>query len=203
MPLPSFTSLTSTTAWLNKLSESRNAYWLLFVASMMETLIVPIPIEVILIPWMLCHPEKKWRIAAVALAGNLAAASIGYWLGNLVMDQWGDTLIQLFGGQAAYSDFQTRFNRDGFMAIAAIAVVPVPFQIAMLVAGVSDYPFPLFVLAAVMARSIRYFGLAILVQIFGNAAMRVWNRHSKPVGIGLVVVFFVWVGWQFKGSLPI
>ena len=203
MPLPSFTSLTSTTAWLNRLAESRHAYWLLFIASMMETLIVPIPIEVILIPWMLAHPEKKWRIAAVALAGNLVAASIGYWLGNLVMDQWGDTLISLFGGQAAYSDFQTRFSQDGFMAIAAIAVVPVPFQIAMLAAGASDYPFFLFLLAAVMARSVRYFGLAILVKIFGDAAMRIWQRHSKPVGIGLVVVFLVWIGWQLKGYLPV
>ncbi|TDX31440.1 membrane protein YqaA with SNARE-associated domain [Modicisalibacter xianhensis] len=203
MPLPSFTSLTSTAAWLNKLAESRHAYGLLFLASMMETLIIPIPIEVILIPWMLCHPEKKWRIAAVALAGNLAAASIGYWLGNLAMNQWGDTLIQLFGGQAAYSDFQTRFNQDGFMAIMAIGVVPVPFQIAMLVAGASDYPFYLFILAAVLARSIRYYGLAILVLVFGEAAMRVWHRHSRPVGIGLVMVFFVWIGWQFKGYLPV
>ncbi|WP_110649059.1 YqaA family protein [Salinicola peritrichatus] len=200
MPLPAFTSLTSTTAWLNKLAESRHAYRLLFLASMMETLIIPIPIEVILIPWMLCHPEKKWRIAAVALAGNLAAASIGYWLGNLAMNQWGDTLIQLFGGQAAYSDFQTRFNQNGFMAIAAIAVVPVPFQIAMLAAGASDYPFFLFLLASVMARSVRYFGLAILVKIFGDAAMRIWQRHSKPVGIGLVVLFAVWVGVSFWPS---
>ncbi|MEC9483951.1 MAG: DedA family protein, partial [Halomonas sp.] len=67
----------------------------------------------------------------------------------------------------------------------------------------SNYPFYLFILAAVMARSIRYYGLAILVALFGEAAMRVWKRHSKPVGIGLAALFVVWVGWQFKGSLPI
>lgn len=201
MPLPSFTSLASASAWLDRLAESRHAYWLLFVASVLETLLIPIPIEVILIPWMLLHPEKKWRIASVALAGNLTAATFGYWLGSLAMDQWGDSLIAMYGGQAAYEDFQARFNQDGFMAIVAIAVVPVPFQIAMLIAGASDYPFFLFLLAAVLARSTRYFGLAILVALFGDAAIRLWRQHSKPVGIGLIILFVVWVGWQFKGYL--
>lgn len=203
MPLPSFTSLASATAWLNRLAESRHAYTLLFVASMMETLLIPFPIEVILIPWMLLHPQRKWRIAGVALAGNLTAAVIGYGLGNLAMEQWGDTLISLFGGQAAYADFQARFAEDGFKAILAIGIVPVPFQIAMLVAGASDYPLPLFLLASLLARSVRYFGLAILVAIFGEAAMRVWRRHARPVGAGLIVLFAVWMGWQFKGYLPL
>lgn len=199
MPLPSFTSLASATEWLSRLNESGHAYWLLFVASMLETLLIPIPIEVILIPWMLCHPEQKWRIAAVALAGNLAAATLGYWLGNLAMDQWGDSLIAAYGGQAAYADFQARFAEDGFMAILAIGVVPVPFQIAMLVAGASGYPLTLFLVAALLARGVRYFGLALLVAVLGDVAMQVWQRHSRKVGGILIVLFVVWLGWQVKG----
>lgn len=196
MPLPSFTSLASASAWLHRLSESSHAYWLLFLASMLETLLIPIPIEVILIPWMLSHPEKRWRIASVALAGNLAAATLGYGLGSLAMERWGDSLITLYGSQAAYADFQARFAEDGFMAILAIGIVPVPFQIAMLVAGASHYPLSLFLLAALLARGVRYFGLALLVALAGDAAMKLWRRHSKPVGIGLVLVFGLWVVWQ-------
>lgn len=66
--------LTSARTWLDRLDRSRHALWLLFVASMMETLLVPIPIETILIPWMLCYPYRKWTIASVALGGNLTAA---------------------------------------------------------------------------------------------------------------------------------
>lgn len=199
MPL---SSLASATAWLNRLSESRHAYWLLFVASMLETLLVPIPIEVILIPWMLAQPEKKWRIASVALAGNLTAAMVGYGLGGLAMAQWGDSLIAFFGDQSTYADFQARFAENGFLAILAIGIVPVPFQIAMLVAGASHYPLPLFLLAAVLARGVRYYGLAILVAIAGDAAMDVWHRHARPVGTALVVLFGVWLAWQVKGYLP-
>lgn len=198
MPLPSFTSLVSSTVWLNRLAESNHAYWLLFLASMLETLLIPIPIEIIIIPWMLTHPDKKWRIAAVALAGNLTAATLGFWLGSLAMDQWGDTLISFFGGQQAYDSFQTRFEEQGFLAILAIGITPVPFQIAMLVAGASNYPFPLFLAAACIARGVRYFGLALLVRIFGDAATRIWKKHSRKVGALLLVLLLAWLGWQLK-----
>ncbi|MCD6009601.1 YqaA family protein [Halomonas sp. IOP_31] len=197
MSLPSFTSLASATAWLERLSTSRHAMALLFLASILETLIVPIPIELILIPWMISQPSAKWRLAAVALAGNLTAALIGYGLGGLAMTQWGDSLISLFGGQQAYSNFESRFDANGFQAILAVGIVPIPFQIAMLVAGASHYPLPLFLLAALIARGIRYFGLALLVALVGNSATRLWRRHSKPVGAVALLAFAVWAYFQF------
>ncbi|KKO06668.1 hypothetical protein LCGC14_0064760 [marine sediment metagenome] len=173
--------------------------WLLFVASMMETLIIPIPIEVILIPWMLCHPHRKWSIAGVALAGNLTAATIGYYLGAFAMEQWGDTLIGFFGDQATYDSFQARFEQNGFVAILAIGIVPIPFQIAMLAAGASGYSFVLFLLAAMLARGARYFGLATLVAVAGDAALRLWERHSKPIGIAGLFLFGFWLWYEIAG----
>ena len=45
--------ITSARAWFDRLDRSGHAMWLLLLASMAETLVVPIPIEVIRIPWML------------------------------------------------------------------------------------------------------------------------------------------------------
>lgn len=188
--------LTSAGTWLDRLDESPHALWLLFVASMMETLIVPIPIEAILIPWMLCHPYRKWTIASVALAGNLTAAALGYHLGVLAMEHWGDAVIGLFGGQAAYEGFQVRLQQDGFMALLAVGLVPIPFQTAMLVAGASGYSFGMFMLAAMLARGARYFVLAILVALLGDAAWRLWKRYSTPIGLIGVVLFGVWIWLQ-------
>lgn len=179
-------------ALLDRLDQSRHAMWLLFALSFMETLAIPIPIEVILIPWMMCNPERKWMIAGVALAGNLSAALLGYYLGVFAMDQWGDSLIGFFGSQEAYDDFQSRIEEDGFMAIVAIGIVPIPFQIAMLSAGAAGYPVLLFALAAIISRGGRYFGLALLVHFFGDQALKLWKRHSKPLGLlglGLVAVW--------------
>lgn len=184
---------TSTRDWLERLNHSPHALWLLFGASMLETLLVPIPIEIVLIPWMLCHPERKWTIAGVALAGNLTAASLGYLLGVSVMEQWGDQLIGLFGSQEAFETYRSRLQEEGFMAVVTIGIVPVPFQIAMLAAGASGYPYPLFLLAAMLGRGLRYFGLALLVALAGDAALGLWERHSRKIGLVLIVFCGIWV----------
>ncbi|MGB8713265.1 MAG: VTT domain-containing protein [Onishia taeanensis] len=189
-------SLTSARRWLSHLSASRHALWLLGLASVLETLLVPIPIEVILIPWMLAEPQRRWRLAGVALAGNLFSALIGYGLGSLAMSQWGDALLPLFGGEAAYQAFQARFLDNGFMAILAVGVIPIPFQTAMLVAGASHYPLPLFLLAALIGRGLRYFGLALLVALAGEAALGLWKRHARPLGAGLTVMAGFWLAWE-------
>ncbi|MDI4639096.1 MULTISPECIES: YqaA family protein [Halomonadaceae] len=189
-------SLTSARLWLSHLSASRHALWLLGLASVLETLLVPVPIEVILIPWMIAEPQRRWRLAGVALAGNLLAALIGYGLGNLAMAQWGDVLLPLFGGEAAYQTFQARFLDNGFVAILAVGVIPIPFQTAMLVAGASDYPLPLFLLAALIGRGLRYFGLALLVALTGEAALGLWKRHARPLGAGLTAMAGFWLAWE-------
>lgn len=191
--------ITSPRAWLDRLDRSRHALWLLFAASMAETLLVPIPIEVILIPWMLCHPERKWTIAGVALAGNLTAAVLGYYFGVFAMDNWGDTLISFFGSQESYDQFQSKFSEEGFVAILTIGIVPIPFQIAVLAAGANGYPIILFVLAAMIGRGVRYFGLALLVAIAGKAAMKIWERYSRPLGAVLIVLAGVWLWTEVTG----
>lgn len=190
---------TSAKDWISRLDRSRHALWLLFAASMLETLLVPIPIEIILIPWMLCHPERKWTIAGVALAGNLAAASLGYGVGISVMEQWGDHLVGLFGSQEAFDAFRSRLQEEGFMAVATISITPVPFQIAILAAGASGYPYPLFLLAALLGRGVRYFGLALLVAVAGDAALRLWERHSKTIGLILLVLGGAWLWYEISG----
>ncbi|WP_299258040.1 VTT domain-containing protein [uncultured Kushneria sp.] len=186
---------------LTALMDHRRAIWLLFVASILETLIVPIPIETILIPWMVMRPEKRWRLATVALAGNLLAAAIGYGLGAWAMGQFGDQLIALFGGQQAFNDFDQRFSDNGFLAVLSIGVIPIPFQIAMLVAGSTSYAFPLFMLAALLARGARYFGLALLVHFFGDRALRLWKRHERTMMVVLVVAVVGYLIYKGVGMM--
>lgn len=192
---------------LAALMDHRRAIWLLLVASILETLIVPIPIETILIPWMVMRPEKRWRLAAVALAGNLLAAAIGYGLGAWAMGQFGDQLIALFGGQQAFNDFDQRFSDNGFLAVLTIGVIPIPFQIAMLVAGSTGYAFPLFMMAAMLARGARYFGLALLVHFFGDKALKLWKRNERTMMLLLAVAVVGYLAYKginlMSGSSPV
>ena len=177
--------------WARWLAESRYGDWLLGLASFLETLIIPIPIELVIIPYMITYPKRLWRIATITLAGCLIAAMVGYGVGYFFLDSVGRWALSLLGEQQAFATFQERFQDHGFWAVLMIGVIPVPFQAAMLVAGAAGYPVPLFLLAAGIARGVRYYGLALLVWLIGERTLALWRRHAWSVGLGLAVLLAV------------
>lgn len=175
--------------WLERLNRSDHVLVLLFVASFLETIVVPIPIELILVPFMLANPHRLWRSAGAVTLGCLAASVLGYGIGFFLFESAGEWAIRHLGWQSGYRQFQQLFEAHGFWAILALGIVPVPFQTAMLAAGTAGYPLPLFVLAATIARGIRYFGLALLVHLFGERARVYWesNRWATFLAVAAAI----------------
>lgn len=177
---------------------------LLFGLSFLETIILPIPIEFVLIPFMLTNRHRLWKTAAYVTAGCLAASLFGYGMGYFLFETGGQWMIKTMGWQQGYEKFQILFDQHGFFAILMVGVVPIPFQTAMLTAGAAGYPVWKFVLAATLARGIRYFGLAWLVFVFGKQAENLWQNHRLSVGLGLaIIVGALWALTQWLSSVII
>lgn len=169
--------------WFERINGSSHMLWFLAVVSFLETLVVPIPIEVVLIPLMAVNRDRIWRLATVTTLGCLAGALVGYGVGMGLYQSVGTWFIETMGMQAGYHSFQTAFDQHGFVAIVALGILPIPFQIAMITAGASGYPVYLFVLAALLARGVRYFGLAWLIWRFGKRAEDIWRRHALAASL--------------------
>lgn len=174
--------------YLEKLNRSRHPLWIIGVLSFLETIIIPIPIELILIPMMAANRRRIWLIATITFGGCLAAAIVGYGVGMVLYESVGRWFLETMGYERAYESFKAFFGRQGFVAILAVGVVPIPFQVAMITAGLAGYSFQLFVLAAGIARGIRYFGLAWLVARFGDRAKRLWQRHALATSLAAAAV---------------
>lgn len=174
--------------WFDRINDSRHMMWFLGVVSFLETIIVPIPIEVVLIPLMALNRDCIWRLAAATTLGCLLAALVGYGVGMALYQSVGIWFIESMGMQSGYESFQTFFDQHGFVAILALGIVPVPFQIAMITAGAAGYPIYLFVLAALIARGIRYYGLAWLILRFGRRAEDLWRRHAVIASLAAAAV---------------
>lgn len=175
-------------AWRERLNASRSGLALITLASFLESIIVPIPLEAVLVPFMLANRQRVWLIATLVTLGCLAGALIGYAVGYFVFDTAGSWLIETVGWGEQMERFRSMFNQYGFWAVIAVGVIPIPFQVAMLAAGAAGYPLPMFLLASGIARGIRYYGLAVLVLLFGRQAMRLWERHKLRASLIAVVV---------------
>lgn len=176
-----------------KLIHSKHMLWGIGLASFLEALIIPIPLETILLPLMQARRQQLFIIASVVLAGCIVAASVGYFIGYFVFDTLGPEIVSLVSSQEQFESIKQQMQNKGFWFVFSVGIIPIPFQIAMLAAGVTQYSFWLFLLASFLSRAIRYFGLALLVLVAGNKAQHYFEKHKRSTSIiFLVIVVGLW-----------
>jgi len=175
--------------WAQRLTDSPHALVLLFFMSMAETIVVPIPMELVLVPYMVAKPERLWQAATVTFLGCLASSLIGYAVGLALYESVGQWFISALGYEQSYEKFQDFFNEYGFWAIVLIGLIPIPFQIAMIGAGSVAYPIHLFVLATLFSRGVRYYVLAALTAGYGDWVRAKWREER--VKTSLAAIFLI------------
>jgi membrane protein YqaA with SNARE-associated domain len=169
------------------------------VASFLESIIIPIPLEAVLIPLMQQRRERLWTLAGGALLGCVAGAAVGYFVGQLFMGTAGQWMVETLEAGDQMERAKQAMNANGFWFVMTVSVVPVPFQIAMLAAGATGYPFGWFMVATLISRGVRYFGLALLVYLVGDQA-EAWVTKNKWLAT-IVLVVLVGGGWALSAWL--
>jgi len=163
------------------------------IASFLESTIIPIPLEAVLVPLMQSRREKLWLIALMATIGCIIGALFGYALGYYLFDMIGDWIINTFSTPEQFDSVTQKMQAQGFWFVLSLGIVPIPFQIAMLAAGATKYSLTLFLIATAIARSIRYFALAIIVYYAGNKAEEIISKHKVKTMI--ILTLLILVGW--------
>jgi membrane protein DedA with SNARE-associated domain len=72
--------------------------------------------------------------------------------------------------------------------IPSILPPPTPFKVFVLSAGIFRVPFPRFLLAVIVGRSIRYFMWGILAVLYGELAREFLEENIHTVGLILVAI---------------
>tara|TARA_R110001583_G_scaffold66894_1_gene191784 strand:- start:15532 stop:16116 length:585 start_codon:yes stop_codon:yes gene_type:complete len=168
-------------------------------ASFLESTIVPIPLEAILVPLMQVRREKLWLIALMATLGCMIGSLFGYAMGYYLFDVVGEWIIRTLSTPEQFDSIKQQMQNQGFWFILTLGIVPIPFQIAMLAAGATKYSLTLFLIAATISRSIRYFGLAIIVYYAGDKAEHIIRKHKTKTMV--ILTLFIVTIWLVKSFL--
>lgn len=176
-----------------KLIDSKHMLKGITLASFLESTIVPIPLEAVMVPLMQARRESLWKIALMATIGCVIGAIFGYALGYYLFDMIGQWLIDTFFSQDQFENVKQNMQSQGFWFVMTLGIAPIPLQVAMLAAGATKFSLPLFLLATVIARAIRYFGLAIVVYYSGDKAEQLIKRYKmKAVIVITLVALLLW-----------
>jgi membrane protein YqaA with SNARE-associated domain len=153
--------------WTLSMSRHPRALWVLAVVAFVESSVFPIPPDVLMIPMMLANLRRAWLIALVATVASVLGGMLGYFIGAVLFDTVGQAIFDFYGKADAVQGFNQRFNDYGAWAVLIAGVTPFPYKVITIMSGWTGLSLPVFVVASILARGLRFFVLAALLWKFG------------------------------------
>lgn len=174
--------------WTMSLAESRYALWALAAVAFVESSFFPIPPDVLLIPMIIAAPRKAFLFAAIATAASVLGGLFGYFIGYALFDTIGQSILEFYGKAAYFEEFRTRYNEWGAWAVLVAGVTPFPFKVITIASGVTALNLPVFIVASIVARALRFFLVAALLYRFGAPIRDFIERRLGLVFIAFCVI---------------
>lgn len=175
----------------------RHAPRYLAAMSAAESVVFPIPPDVMLAPMALARPEAWWRYALLCTLASVAGGLLGYVLGSYALDliwPW----MQRMGWEPAFLKVQEMFQRYGFVFVFLAAFTPIPFKVFTIASGALGVGLLPFLLGSLIGRGTRFFLVAGLIAWGGERLEAMLRRYVEALGwfaVALVGLVLIWMEW--------
>ncbi len=153
--------------WTLSLARHPRALWALALIAFIESSVFPIPPDVLIIAMVVARPSRAFVIAGVATVASVAGGLFGYWIGAVAFEGLGRPVLEFYGKDAYFESFQQRYNDWGAWVVLIAGVTPFPYKVITILSGVTSLSLPVFLVASLVARGIRFFVVAALLWKFG------------------------------------
>lgn len=168
--------------WCIDAAHKPYALWILGIVSFAESSFFPVPPDVMLIPMSLARPQKAWLYAGICTLTSVAGGVVGYLIGALLYDSVGQWLINFYGYGDKVETFRAGYAQYGAWIILLKGLTPIPYKLVTITSGFANYDIWMFIGLSVIARGVRFFVVAILLNRYG-----VWIRETIEKRLGLWV----------------
>jgi membrane protein YqaA with SNARE-associated domain len=168
----------------------------LAVIAFVESSVFPIPPDVLMIAMIVAQPSRAFLIAFVATVSSVAGGLAGYWIGYGAFETLGRPVLQFYGKESYFAEFQARYNEWGAWAVLIAGVTPFPYKVITILSGATALSLPVFLVASLIARALRFFIVAYLLWKFGTP---IRNFIERRLGL----VFTVFIGHLLGGFVMV
>jgi membrane protein YqaA with SNARE-associated domain len=170
------------------LATHRHALGWLALLAFLESSVLPLAPDILIIPMVLATPRRAWTIGAVATAGSVVGGFAGYAIGHFLFRAIGRPLVEFYGAQALFDEFRRLYGRWGIALVAAGGFTPIPYKIVTIASGVAGLNPVAFGLAAIVSRASRFFLVAMLVARYGQPMRRFIEGNLPALSTALLLL---------------
>jgi membrane protein YqaA with SNARE-associated domain len=156
--------------WCIAAAGKPHASWIMGVVSFVESSFFPVPPDAMLIPMALARPDKAYFYATLCTITSVAGGVLGWVIGYFLYESVGHWLMQLYGYSGKVEAFREAYVQWGTWIILLKGVTPIPYKIVTIASGFAEYPIIPFILLSVIARGMRFYLVAFLLNRYGVRA---------------------------------
>ena len=187
--------------WVLSWSESRWGALALFVLAFAESSFFPIPPDVLLIALCIGATAKSFRFAAICLAGSVLGALVGYTIGHFAWQTPSGeftALANFFFEHVftieQFNEVKALYDQYDFWVVFTAGFTPLPYKLITISGGLFSINLPMFFVASVASRGLRFFIFAALIWKFGAPIKSFIDKYFNILAI-LFTVLLVGSFW--------
>jgi membrane protein YqaA with SNARE-associated domain len=157
----------------------------LFLLAFAESSFFPIPPDVLLLALCIAIPARSFRFALIASIGSILGGVAGYGIGHGLWEAVSGYFYLYVPGfnETVFSRVQHLFATYDFWTVFTAGFTPIPYKVITIGAGVFRINFPVFVLASLISRSLRFFLVAALIYRYGPAVRSFIEKYFNILSI--------------------
>jgi membrane protein YqaA with SNARE-associated domain len=176
--------------WMLSWAESPWAGWAMFLFAMVEAIFFPIPPDVLLLALCVGMPKKSFKYALICSAGSVVGAVIGFGLGAFAWDLVQGWFIPGVFSAESFAHVGDLYKEYNFWLVFTAGFTPLPYKLITISAGVflGIENLPIFILASLISRGLRFFLVAGLVWKFGAPIKKFIDKYFNLCAIAFTVL---------------
>ena len=172
----------SLTAWTVRHAEGKKARWWLFGVAFAESSFFPIPPDVLLVAILMTRERARaYFYATVTTLGSVLGGLFGYAIGFFFFKTVGVWLVTAYHLETEMLTVQKLFADNASWAIFVAAFTPIPYKIFTISAGLFAINIPVFVVASIIGRGMRFFLVATIMKFFGEHIKKMFYKYAGPI----------------------
>ena len=143
----------------------------LYIFAALESIIVPIPADPLLVATVLARPKRWYQLALGCTMASVIGGVGGWALGTFFSPyiyEWLPMLPERLAAPAAFAAVETGFAKFGIFLVFLGAFSPLPYKVIAVSAGIGGFGLFPFILTSIIGRGLRFAIVAGIAKNNGN-----------------------------------
>ncbi len=172
-------------------ADNKNSTKFLAAFSFLESIIIPIPTDIFIIPMMLTKRYSWLYLGIFVTTFSILGGITGYIIGMYFWDVIGVKIVSFYDGQENINYIKSLFSKYGWVVILIAGFSPIPYKIFTLGSGMLGYNFLFFLICSVVSRGLRFISLSFLVHKYGEKSIKLLNNHFSKFTALISIIFLI------------